>query len=656
MELSEKTIQHFSSISEKNTLSPTEKDVMIFLKEQQEDSYRYINLMEAAVFGEQYKVDIADVFTDLELLQSTKQRHVDHATRMQESKRTHLKDVLKVIKSKRSCKVLITGKGGMGKTTLLRYIAYNWASNKDDTFSDKILFLINIRDLQAGKTIIDTIVDQVNLQVFSSFMNTKSPKELIQQFLIKQGDKLVVLLDGLDEIKQGVEVPISLFISRNFKTTTLITSRPENITKFVEACDVHIEVNGFSKESQRQYIGKYFVNNEDPNKGKMLCSELTHNSHKENSIVELCSSPLLLLMICSIWEEFGKLSKHLSDLFKELICCTLNQFILKENRAVDKPRIENVERIPVEYKKAILALGQCIYEGLKTNKLIIDKYKFTCMVEKRPIVDLALRIGFVYKKQPVSKRDRKEIFAPPHKLLSDALAGFYLADKCQSGDLNEEECEMIMFNDYLHTTIVFTIGFLGADAGRFMKHWLKVKASNYYSLAKYFRYVKAEHRNSVLKELDKEISRDKILRETCSEMTESFRSVLRIGSVGKLKATLKKTDEHLVQLMSKYLKYVDDQSNCYDRIENTLSMIMTTRATKSTADFCAMLVHIYIIVHGLMRDRHMLCRYGNEKRIFELHSLVDDSALDTLSAVMENFQFHYSFHNVTVAKSVTPKF
>ncbi|XP_071950302.1 uncharacterized protein [Antedon mediterranea] len=103
------TKMELSSCKGGNKLSPTDEAIKTFLKEQQKGSYKAMNLMESVVFGEQYKVDIADVFTDLTLLQSTKEKPVDHATRRKETKPTSLEDVLQIIKPKSSCKVLITG-------------------------------------------------------------------------------------------------------------------------------------------------------------------------------------------------------------------------------------------------------------------------------------------------------------------------------------------------------------------------------------------------------------------------------------------------------------------------------------------------------------------------------------------------------------------
>ncbi|XP_071948965.1 uncharacterized protein [Antedon mediterranea] len=645
--------------AQKKAYQSQETKIKEYLKKKQQELYKDFNKLDTAVLED---LNIEELFTDLKLLQSSKKENQEEATKQKRSQHDQkekipktLGEILEMIKDINARKIIFTGKGGMGKTTLLRYITYNWATGKDKTFSDKIVFLVNIRDLHAQKTILDAIISNIYLPTFTVHMDTHSnekSRQVIETFMIKHGDEIVLLLDGLDELQQGADDPIILFKNTDFKNTTLITSRPENTAKFIDKCDVHVEVNGFSETSIKNYIDRYFANNKDL--GERLFRKLRCNSHTQehHSVFELCSSPLLLLMICKIWEESGNLPNDLSDLFKEIICCTLNQYLSKVNSDENKSEIASFEKIPFEYKTPMLALGKWIYEGLKTNKLIIDKFEFTNMFDKS-IVDLALKIGFVYKNPPLSKSDKNEMFAPPHKLVSEALAGYYLAEKCKLGDMTEEECDIIS-NEYLHMTIIFTIGFLGADAGRFMKHWLKVKASNLHSLAKYFKYVKAEHEHSVIEELDTKISSDKVLNETCSEMTESYRYILSFNSgtyrcyICGERATLLEENEHLIQLMSRCL---EDEYFLYE-VNDWLSHIKESKATKPT-NVCAMLVHFFIITHGEKETNYT--HFGKTYDISSLDFFEDE--IDILSTEMDKFQFKYNgYGDLIIDKSVSPKF
>ncbi|XP_033127639.1 uncharacterized protein LOC117125276 [Anneissia japonica] len=485
----------------------SEKDVIIrdFLTRRQKNLYQDVNLMTPTIWHEDHEVDIAQVFTELVLMQSTKKDRKSKAISSFikfKGRSTSLNEVLDVIKSTESCKVLITGKGGMGKTTLLRYIAYQWASDGVyNAFANKLLFLINIRDIKANESFYDIMTKKFDLKALLYEHNL--PADAVEAFLVINADKIVILLDGYDELERGAKDPINLFEGTELeKCTVLMSSRPDSTVKLIKCCDVHIKVKGFSRRNIKKYIHNHFHSLCKAEMGMSLISEFGLNAVVEddndeddsndydeddsydyddwdvdqyhyknlNRAFELCSSPLLLLMICDIWHYRQCLPSDLSGLFKELFCAFLNQY---QNRGGIKHSISQFDRIPEIYTDAIQVLGECMYGSLKENKLSIDKYILSKIAKNEKLVCLALKLGFVYKDSPVLPGDNREIYTTPHKLISEALAGFYLFKQIKKGSLKADEYEVIRCNKFLHMTSVFTVGFLGAnDACILLKHWL----------------------------------------------------------------------------------------------------------------------------------------------------------------------------------------
>ena len=139
----------------------TDEVIRKYLLSRQQKLCRNANRFTPATWTTRYEVDIAHMFTDLDLLKENKMK--------QDAKPTTLEEVLDIIKSTPACKVLIEGEGGIGKSTLLRYIAYNWATKEsDETFKGKIVFLVNIRDIDKGKSILDAMLHQIDLDEFST--------------------------------------------------------------------------------------------------------------------------------------------------------------------------------------------------------------------------------------------------------------------------------------------------------------------------------------------------------------------------------------------------------------------------------------------------------------------------------------------------------
>ncbi|XP_033121423.1 uncharacterized protein LOC117120519 [Anneissia japonica] len=414
----------------------------------------------------------------------------------------------------------------MGKTTLLKYIAHQWATDDEHVFADKLLFLINIREIKTSKTFLDIILNKIDCKAIILKNNLSSYS--VERFLVIHDDKIVFLLDGYDELERNSKDPIDLFNRSEFqKSMVVITSRPDNTADLVECCDVHIEVKGFSPSNIKKYIQNYFHSISEIKIGDSLIKEFGLDSerprywdrnHKE--AFKLCSSPLLLLNICTIWEVKRVLPTYLPDLFKELICCILNQYL---NRPGNKTAIANFERIPDKYISAFLVLGECMYTGLKKNILSIDKYDLSKMAKNEELLNLALEFGFVYEDTPVNPGDVREMYTPPHKLMSEALAGLYLSTEIQKGS-SKVEYEEIRCNYYLNMTRVFAIGFLGADADKLLKPWLIVRASHYRSIIQCLAHVKKEHEDDILLKLDNHMTND--MKAHNKQMLETFKSLL----------------------------------------------------------------------------------------------------------------------------------
>ncbi|XP_033114176.1 uncharacterized protein LOC117114597 [Anneissia japonica] len=626
-----------------------DKDFIIkdCLKNWLKKKYRDVNQMTPAIWREDHKVDIAEVFTELSLLQSPgqvekeetkeKEKKIKSTSIRKEGRSTSLAEVLDVIKSTDSCKVLITGQGGMGKTTLLKYIAHQWATNGvHNAFAGKLLFLLTIRDIKANEHSLDIIIKQINTKEL--ILKNKLPSNSIETFLTNHANEIVILLDGYDELEKDNEDLINLFKGLQLQeSTVVITSRPDNTTTLVACCNVHIEVKGFNSENIKKYICNHFHSIDKPKLGESLIKEFRLDSNfkwywggSHKKAFELCSSPLLLLKICTIWQQKSYLPTNLSDLFKELFCCILNQYL---NKSGNTTAISQFIRIPNEYRSAILLLGKCIYEGLKENRLTIDKYILTKMADNEKLVYLALKIGFVYEDILVEPGDVRKIYTTPHKLLSEALAGFFLSEQ---ETLEDDEYEVIRCNDNLLMTRVFTLGFLGADACKLLKHWLIVKASNYYSLAQCLEYIKDELKDQVLQQLDNHMPNE--MKACCKQMCESFKSVLNCKDI---------TNMHLFKLMQRFM---DDYKFTFGKIEKKLMSLVDRCSEESFRNSCRKIVHISVVAQELRKlvITEEKISANSTEHLLKYISDWGDKEINILSAEMENLHFKYSHTNVTL--------
>ncbi|XP_033127989.1 NACHT, LRR and PYD domains-containing protein 3-like [Anneissia japonica] len=592
------------------------------------------------------------MFTDLDLLKENEKK--------QDVKPTTLNEVLNIIKSTPACKVLIEGEGGIGKSTLLRYIAYNWATESDKTFKGKIVFLVKISTIDKSETFLDGILKQIDIEDFYLETNLSQDPVLVKRFIRNHDNDIVLLLDGLDELKEGSKSPICLFKKEKMlKCKVILTTRSENIDEFVKESSIHVKVKGFSEVNVRNYIKKHFEYFKEPALGDSLLDELELISgfkYKHVDVKEMCKNPMLLLSVCIMWEERQHLPADKADLFKEIFRTILNQFI--EKQADKEQKISVFKNIPQKYVEPMLLLGKCMYNGLKRNQLSINKAE---MEGREEMVALALKLGFVYKDTPNLKSDFEEIFTAPHKLIVESLVGFYLCKLCQAAGLESEcsvgmkrllqqlddnEWKIIRENTHLQNARVFAIGFLGTGAGMFFNHWITNNPSTYRSLRLHFKFVKIEHRCTVVKELFDEMTKKNLeIMPHINDICESLRKVIH-HFISDVKVNQIENFLQIMQIFSTSSKFSGQIGR--DNFESWLETY--SGKEMSSEEKCKMIAHIMIAVSDQSDILHIAskicgddikclteeCQKLNFKydiTQFELHSL------STASFIIHLFSF-----------------
>ena len=160
-------------------------------------------------------------------------------------------------------KVLMLGKAGIGKTTLIKQIASQWS--KETLWKHvEYLFVITLRQLRQDRkwTLGDLLLDGLSL--------TKEEKTAALNHLRENASTVMIVAEGWDEIKytdeesierdDTKEVELNTILSSILKNIMLpdaqilITSRPNNN---VPVCDRSAELYGFTQESIDKYIHQF---------------------------------------------------------------------------------------------------------------------------------------------------------------------------------------------------------------------------------------------------------------------------------------------------------------------------------------------------------------------------------------------------------------
>ncbi|KAI0213493.1 hypothetical protein LSAT2_001470 [Lamellibrachia satsuma] len=212
--------------------------------------------------------------------------------------------------------VLILGKAGIGKTTLVKQIAKQWAEKKLWNDDVEYLFVITLRELRQERnlTLGDIFLGGLGL--------TEEEKSEALKQLRKNSHRTMVVLEAMDEasyfkyekkLQRGctVEVGVNTLLSSIIGNTMLpgakviITSRPnDNIPTAM--CHRTAELYGFTKESIKEYIHKFC--GEDTAVEKFITGRLQNNVN----IATLCYVPVHANFVCACLVNMYS-STHIED-------------------------------------------------------------------------------------------------------------------------------------------------------------------------------------------------------------------------------------------------------------------------------------------------------------------------------------------------------
>ena len=223
---------------------------------------------------------------------------------------------------KRYSKLMIWGKPGSGKTTFLKYLAMESIGGKFP--ENRVPIFIPLKDFAE-------IEHQPNLLTFIQQFLTHYQVSGTEITSLLAGGRLLILLDGLDEVRQkdsrGVIQQIQSladFYSNNcFVITCRIAAKEYTFQGFTE-----VEVADFDKQQIETFASKWFQL-QDEKKGELFLKKLKQEENEP--ILELASNPLLLTLLCLVFGETANFPQNRSELYKEGIDVLLKKWDGKRN-------------------------------------------------------------------------------------------------------------------------------------------------------------------------------------------------------------------------------------------------------------------------------------------------------------------------------------
>ncbi len=219
----------------------------------------------------------------------------------------------------RYSKLMLLGKPGAGKTTLLKYVALQCSHG--NCLKQFVPIFITLRQFAGSEHVklIDYIVHEFRIY---SIGDEKALKQLLY------AGRALLLLDGLDEIREEdihritdeIKTFSEQFYGNHFVITSRLAAREYVFEKFTE-----VEVANFQAPQISTFARKWFAAN--PVYAERFLTKVDANK----PIQELATNPLLLTLLCLVFEEFGDFPSNRSELYKEGLDVLLKKWDAKRN-------------------------------------------------------------------------------------------------------------------------------------------------------------------------------------------------------------------------------------------------------------------------------------------------------------------------------------
>ena len=172
-------------------------------------------------------------------------------------------------KESQSCFILIEGAPGIGKSVLLKEIAYRWGKKQVLCEFDLVL-LVCLRDPSLEQ--IESVSDLLRLFYKGNKNANKIIEDCSDYLLNNHGQSLTLLLDGYDEYSKNLKENSLLADILRRKVLPccglVVSSRPHASVHFHAEATIRVDILGFPETEREHYIKQAFP--DQPHKIKEL--------------------------------------------------------------------------------------------------------------------------------------------------------------------------------------------------------------------------------------------------------------------------------------------------------------------------------------------------------------------------------------------------
>ena len=327
------------------------------------------------------------------------------------------KGQLKKILGKKILGKKILGKGipGIGKTTLLKKIGWDWAKG---IFTDiELLFVVLLKLVKPEEAIEDAILAQMP-QLEGMGVTPKRVKDILDTF----GQKCLLILDGLDEHVLGENQDVIKIIKgqKHLNCNLFVTSRPHSTSRVEENFSTIVRVEGFGREEAAIFAEKLL---HDKKKVEMVLNFKHAEFRGDNSLYR---SPILLSFMCLLVREddfdLTDTQIKVGEIYTRMVRCLYKKYTIRNNK----------EYTFEGFVKSIALVGKLALQTLISGDAFMRRMDIRKEVGAEAF-DYGLLIGHT-DAHTLIRDDTADIYVTfPHRSIQEFVGAFCLVQLLNEG-------------------------------------------------------------------------------------------------------------------------------------------------------------------------------------------------------------------------------